>query len=127
MGKYSCGTVSFGSNGEKMIIVDLDGETPIGIRLRSRARANTTEAGEIDGEGTFDGTNSTAEAIWPGGSKAWPYTAEPSYCGVTYSAAGAKKVSAKPSTVNPPFEPDQVNLNVDAHDSSYPMVLEAWS
>lgn len=110
-----------------MLVVDLDGETPIGIRCRFGARANTTETGAISSQGTYDGTRANCEASWPGGSKRWPYTAEADYCGVAYSAAGAKQVSAKPSTVNPPFEPDQVNLNVDASNSSYQMTLEAWS
>lgn len=123
---YYCASYSFGSTGEKTLVLDLGG-TPIGCRITMGARQNTTETSPVGSTGMSDGTNTYCFASASGVAKRWPYTAESSYVAVGYSAAGVKKVSAKPSTVNPFFGDDELCLNVDLADSNYPMVVEVWN
>lgn len=124
MGKYFAATYSFGSTGEKTLVVDLDGETPTWVRITMGARLNTTETGAVQSYGVSDGVADYCRAIWPGGSKAWPYSSEAQYIGVAYSSAGVKKVSAKRSVANPLFDADEINLYVDVADANYQMLVE---
>ena len=125
--KYYTGTYSFGSTGEKQLVVDLGGDTPVGIRCIFGARANTTENNSIGSIGSSDGTRTHCYALAPGVSKKWPYTAEENYVAVAYSTGNTKQVSLKASVTDPIFEPDQVNLYCDDSNSNYQMKLEAWS
>ena len=120
---YWTGSVSFGSTGEKAVVLDLGG-VPTWVRITMGARSNTTESGEIFSYGTSDGERTHCFASWPGGSKRWPYTSEPNYVGVGYSSGGVKKVSVKLSDTETPFEDDQLNLCCDVADANYPLKIE---
>lgn len=125
--KYYTGTASFGSTGEKQLVIDLGGDTPVGIRCTFGARQNTTENNSVGSYGSSDGTRTHCFAFGPGVSKKWPFTAEDNYVAVAYSTSNTKQVSLKASVANPIFQADQVNLYCDVANSNYPMKLEAWS
>lgn len=122
MGYYTA-TYSFGTTGEKSLVLGLGG-TPTWVRITMGARLNTTESGAIFSQGSSDGTRTHCFAIAPGMAKKWPYSGESNYVAVAYSSAGVKKFSATLSSVNPPFASDTLNLNVDLADSNYQLKVE---
>lgn len=121
--EYYRASFSFGSNGLKSLVVNLNGATPKGYRITAGARLNTTEAQPIFAQGGSDGTRKHCFAHAPGVSKRWPYAGEPDYVIAHYNTVGAKVLSATHDSVGP----DLVKINFDASNANYPLVVEAWA
>lgn len=121
MGYYRA-TYSFGTTGNKTLVLDLGG-TPIGCRITAGPRNNTTESSELFCSGGSDGTNTHCITTAPGFSKKWPYTAESSYLFAVYSNSTTKVLSGTFTS----FGDDELNINVDAANANYPIIVEVWN
>lgn len=120
MGYYT-GSASFGTTGNKTLVLDLGG-TPTWVRATMGARANTTETAAIFSQGMSDGTNTNSYAIGPSVSKKWGYTSEPTYLIAGYNSSGTKIFSA--TLQGSPFGDDELYINVDTANSSYSITFE---
>lgn len=99
---------SFGSTGSKQLLHNL-GTVPKTIISTMGARFNATETAPIYSEGKTDLTRVKCRIVAPGISKAWPYTGEPNYFFVGYSAAGTKVISGTFTSVDATY----LFVNVD--------------
>lgn len=119
---YYRASFSFGTTGNKSLYVDLGGAIPKGYRITMGARLNTTETQPIFSQGGSDGTRTHCFSTAPGLSKRWPYTGESNYVIAHHSTAGAKVLSG----THVGLSSDQIDINLDAANSNYPAIVEAW-